>query len=175
MAAAISIDNLSHEFNLGKTAVTALHNINLQIMEGEFVALVGKSGSGKSTLLNIIAGLMKPTAGSVQVKGETISGLNENELCIFRQKHIGFIFQSFNLLGNYTALENIQMPLIFSGMNKREREERARQMLQVVDLSDRMGHKPNELSGGQQQRISIARALVNDPQYHFGGRAYRQP
>jgi putative ABC transport system ATP-binding protein len=118
LATAIRIEEMSHEFNLGKTSVTALRHINLGIAEGEFVALVGKSGSGKSTLLNIIAGLMHPTAGTVDVKGERISEYDENQLCVYRQRHIGFIFQSFNLLGNYTALENIQMPLIFSGLGK---------------------------------------------------------
>lgn len=160
---AIKIENLSHDFNLGKTSVNALNHINLTIMEGEFVALVGKSGSGKSTLLNIIAGLMHPTSGRVNIKGEIISDYDENELCIFRQTNIGFIFQSFNLLNNYSALENVEMPLIFSGMNRKERAERAKEMIQRVDLTDRARHKPNELSGGQQQRVSIARALINNP------------
>ena len=160
---AIKIEDLSHDFNLGKTSVNALYTIDLTIMEGEFVALVGKSGSGKSTLLNIIAGLMHPTSGSVNIKGEVISNYDENELCIFRQANIGFIFQSFNLLNNYSALENVEMPLIFSGLNKKEREARAKEMIQRVDLTDRSGHRPNELSGGQQQRVSIARALINNP------------
>ncbi len=163
LGCAVFVSGLSHDFNLGKASVKALDNVNLEINEGEFVALVGKSGSGKSTLLNIIAGLMHPTKGELNVRGEKISGYNENELCLFRQKNIGFIFQSFNLLNNYTAFENVQMPLVFSGCSKKEREEKARQMIKRVDLLDRAGHKPNELSGGQQQRVSIARALINNP------------
>jgi len=159
----IIVKNLEHDFNLGKVVIPALRGVDFNVYPGEFVALVGKSGSGKSTLLNIMAGLMKASRGDVWVKGEYLNEMDENELCIFRQKHIGFVFQAFNLLNNLTASENVQMPLIFTGMAKEKRAETAENMLETVDLADRISHKPNELSGGQQQRVSVARALVNSP------------
>lgn len=140
-----------------------LFDINLHVNRGEFVALCGSSGSGKSTLLNLLAGLTKPEEGSVMVSGEEISKFNENELCLFRRKHMGFIFQSYNLLPNLTALENVELPLIFAGESVKKRRAKAKEILHRVGLEGRIDHRPNELSGGQQQRVSIARALVNQP------------
>jgi len=160
----IEVRGVVQQFNLGKVLVPALRGVDLDVYAGEFVALVGASGSGKSTLLNIIGGLTPCTAGEVRVQNVLMNNLTENQICLFRRKHIGFIFQSFNLLPNLTALENVEMPLTFAGVAKKERRKRAERMLEIVGLSERMGHKPNELSGGQQQRVSIARALVNNPQ-----------
>lgn len=159
----IEAKNIFHSFNLGKVKVNALNDISFSVPSGDFVALVGKSGSGKSTLLNIIAGLTHPSSGEIIINGENITNYNENQLCIFRQKNIGFIFQSFNLLNIYNAQENVEMPLIFSGVNKKERSQKAKTILETLDMEDRLTHKPNELSGGQQQRVAIARALVNEP------------
>lgn len=154
---------VNHSYGTGKIKVPVLFDINLHIGQGEFVALCGSSGSGKSTLLNLLAGLTKPDEGSVIVSGEEISRYNENELCLFRRKSMGFIFQSYNLLPNLTALENVELPLIFAGEGVRKRREKAKAILERVGLEGRLDHKPNELSGGQQQRVSIARALVNQP------------
>lgn len=161
--AIIEAKNIYHEFIMGHVKVPVLHDINFQIDRGEFVSLCGTSGSGKSTLLNLIAGLMKPTKGDILIEGECITKMNENQLCYFRQKHIGFIFQSYNLMSYLTAQENVELPLIFLGMGKKEREEKAEHTLHLVGLSDRRSHRPTELSGGQQQRVSIARALAADP------------
>lgn len=159
----ISVVNLNHTFKIGKLDVPVLHQINFTIEQGDFVALCGASGSGKSTLLNIIGGLTKPTSGTVVIDGHELTKFNENKLCLFRQKNMGFIFQSYNLLANLTALENVELTLVFAGMNPKKRRAIAMEMLELVGLKDRMKHKPNELSGGQQQRVSIARALVNKP------------
>lgn len=159
----LTVEGVNHSYGSGKLKVPVLHNIHLHINNGEFVALCGTSGSGKSTLLNLLAGLTRPVEGKVFINGEEISSFNENQLCLFRRKCVGFIFQSYNLLPNLTALENVELPLIFSGESKRSRRARAKEILEKVGLAERTHHKPNELSGGQQQRVSIARALVNNP------------
>lgn len=156
--------DLKHAFNLGKIEVPVLFGINLTIRQGEFIALCGSSGSGKSTLLNLIGGLVKPSEGKIHCSGQEITGMSENELSLFRRQKLGFIFQSYNLLHDLTALENVELPLIFAEVSPARRQEMAREALAIVGLTDRMDHKPNELSGGQQQRVSIARALVNRPQ-----------
>ncbi|MFJ9500250.1 ABC transporter ATP-binding protein [Brevibacillus centrosporus] len=162
-AGELTVTGVNHSYGTGKIKVPVLFDINLHISKGEFVALCGSSGSGKSTLLNLLAGLTKPDEGSVMVSGEEISRYSENELCLFRRKSMGFIFQSYNLLPNLTALENVELPLIFAGESVRKRRARAKEILEHVGLTGRLDHKPNELSGGQQQRVSIARALVNQP------------
>ncbi len=162
-AGELTVTGVNHSYGTGKIKVPVLFDINLHISKGEFVALCGSSGSGKSTLLNLLAGLTKPDEGSVMVSGEEISRYSENELCLFRRKSMGFIFQSYNLLPNLTALENVELPLIFAGEGVRKRRARATEILEHVGLTGRLDHKPNELSGGQQQRVSIARALVNQP------------
>ncbi|MFD2370996.1 ABC transporter ATP-binding protein [Brevibacillus sp. GCM10020057] len=159
----LTVTGVNHSYGTGKIKVPVLFDINLHIAQGEFVALCGSSGSGKSTLLNLLAGLTRPDEGSVVVSGEEISRYSENELCLFRRRSMGFIFQSYNLLPNLTALENVELPLIFAGESVRKRRARATEILERVGLAGRLDHKPNELSGGQQQRVSIARALVNEP------------
>lgn len=159
----VEVHHLYHEFIMGKLKVPILHDINFKINQGEFVSLCGSSGSGKSTLLNLIAGLMKPTKGDIFINNSKISVMSEKELCYFRQKNIGFIFQSYNLMSYLTAKENVELPLIFLGMGKKERLLKAEETLEIVGLKDRMDHRPTELSGGQQQRVSIARALAANP------------
>jgi putative ABC transport system ATP-binding protein len=149
---------------LAKTEINILKGINLDIDQGEMVALLGPSGSGKSTFLNVLGGLVPPTSGEVTIRDYCINDMSENELCLFRREHLGFIFQSYNLISTMTAIENVALALTFAGVKKRTRLGRAREALEIVGLADRMSHKPNELSGGQQQRVSIARALVNDPE-----------
>jgi putative ABC transport system ATP-binding protein len=149
---------------LGKTTINILKGINLTIKKGEMVALLGPSGSGKSTFLNVIGGLLPLTSGHVKIKEFNISEMTENELCLFRREHLGFIFQSYNLISTMTALENVALALTFAGVPKEIRTKKAQEALEIVGLLDRMGHKPSELSGGQQQRVSIARALVNHPE-----------
>jgi len=148
---------------MGDTEVPILKGVTLDISEGEFVAIVGESGSGKSTFLNILGGLMSCDKGEMMINNHHIEQMSENGLALFRRDNMGFIFQTYNLLPQLSALENIEMPLIFSGVSKRERRTRAKEMLERVGLGDRMNHKPAELSGGQQQRVSIARALINNP------------
>ncbi|MGE7271077.1 ABC transporter ATP-binding protein [Brevibacillus panacihumi] len=159
----LTVKEVNHSYGTGKIKVPVLFDINLHINQGEFVALCGSSGSGKSTLLNLLAGLTKPEEGKIFVSGEEISRFNENELCLFRRRCMGFIFQSYNLLPNLTALENVELPLIFSGVSGKKRRQKATEILNRVGLEGRIDHRPNELSGGQQQRVSIARALVNQP------------
>jgi len=159
----LTVTDVNHSYGTGKIKVPVLFDINLHVNKGEFVALCGSSGSGKSTLLNLLAGLTKPEEGSVTVSGAEISSYSENELCLFRRKSMGFIFQSYNLLPNLTALENVELPLIFAGEGVKKRREKATEILERVGLEGRIDHRPNELSGGQQQRVSIARALVNQP------------
>lgn len=163
MVEVIKTEDLHHSFNLGKIEVPVLFGIDLTVCEGEFIAMCGSSGSGKSTLLNLIGGLVKPSNGKIYFSGQDITVMNENELSLFRRHNIGFIFQSYNLLPELTALENVEMPLIFAETAPALRKEMALQALDLVGLTDRLDHKPNELSGGQQQRVSIARALVNGP------------
>ena len=152
---------------MGNEKIVALNHVNLEIEKGEICCLFGTSGSGKSTLLNMLAGLEKPTKGTIKVKKIHMERLNESQLAYFRQKYIGFVFQSYNLIPTLTAQENVALPLIFQGISKKERDLRAKKMLEAVGLGKRLKHKPKEMSGGQQQRVSIARAFVNKPQILF--------
>ena len=163
----IQVKNLRKVYKVGNEKVVALDNINLEIEKGEFCCIVGTSGSGKSTLLNQLAGLEKPTKGSVVIKGQNISKMDEKKLAVFRQKNIGFIFQSYNLMPTMTAVENVAFPLMFQGVKKSVREKQAKAILKEMQLKDRMNHKPTELSGGQQQRVGIARAFVGRPDVIF--------
>ncbi len=163
----IKIRNLRKVYKIGTEKVVALDRIDADIHKGEICCVLGTSGSGKSTLLNMLAGLEKPTRGSVTIYGENISRMSEKELAVFRQKHIGFVFQSYNLIGSMTALENVTMPLIFRGVSKRVRVKKAEKMLKYVGLANRTKHKPGEMSGGQQQRVGIARAFVTNPEVVF--------
>lgn len=160
----IEVNHLKKDFHVGDVTVHALKGINLQIREGEFVAIMGTSGSGKSTMLNILGCLDKPTAGDYKLDGISVSDLNRNQLAQLRNSKLGFVFQSYNLLPRTTALENVELPLYYNNQVKsKERRERAINALEAVGLVDRMHHMPNQLSGGQQQRVAIARSLVNDP------------
>ena len=163
----IQVRNLHKVYIMGDERVTALKNINLDIMQGEICCIFGTSGSGKSTLLNQLAGLEKPTAGEVRIGGVPVSRLDENDLAAFRQKHVGFVFQSYNLLPELTAVENVAMPLMFRGLPKEVRELEARKMLCRVGLGNRMNHYPGQMSGGQQQRAGIARAFITRPDVVF--------
>ncbi|MBR4860787.1 MAG: ABC transporter ATP-binding protein [Firmicutes bacterium] len=163
----IQVRNLHKVYIMGDERVTALKNINLDIMQGEICCIFGTSGSGKSTLLNQLAGLEKPTAGEVRIGGVPVSRLDENGLAVFRQKHVGFVFQSYNLLPELTAVENVAMPLMFRGLPKDVRELEARKMLCRVGLGNRMNHYPGQMSGGQQQRAGIARAFITRPDVVF--------
>ena len=167
METIISCQGLKKTYYMGKEHVDALRGINLEVKKGEFIALLGKSGSGKSTLLNMLAGLEPPTDGQVSIKDYPLHTLNETQITNIRKKHVGFIFQSYNLLPTHTALENVMLPLVFNNMKKKERIEKATFILEAVGLGDRLGHKPNQMSGGQQQRVSIARAFVNNPEIVF--------
>ena len=164
---AIQVKNLYKIFRVGNEKVRALNGVDLTIYTGEFCAIVGTSGSGKSTMLNMLAGLEKPTKGEVIVAGEHLEKMNENQLVKFRREHVGFIFQSFNLLGTMNAIENVALPLTFRGVDKKIREAKAVEMLKLVGLPKHMKHRPNEMSGGQQQRVGVARALVLDPEIIF--------
>jgi len=159
----IRTKGLTRSFSMGTTTVKALRGIDLTINRGEYVAIMGPSGSGKSTLMNLIGCLDTPTEGDYELNGTAVANLAEHELARIRNKEIGFVFQSFNLLARATALRNVELPLIYGGISPRERRERAAEALREVDLGDRMEHRPNELSGGQRQRVSIARALVTRP------------
>ncbi|MDD4844174.1 MAG: ABC transporter ATP-binding protein [Anaerotignum sp.] len=152
---------------MGKEQIQAVNGIHLNIQQGEVCCLLGKSGSGKSTLLNLIAGLEKPSSGEIIFNKKHIERMNEDQLADFRQKYVGFVFQSYNLLPTLTAMENVTLPLIFKNVPLKERNERAMEMLKAVGLEDRANHKPQEMSGGQQQRVSIARAFINSPQVVF--------
>ena len=163
----IKVENLRKVYKVGNEKVVALDSVNLEIEKGEFCCIVGTSGSGKSTLLNQLAGLEKPTKGSVFINGENISKMDEKKLAVFRQNNIGFIFQSYNLMPTLTAVENVAFPLMFKGEARKEREKKARKILKEMQMQDRLNHKPTELSGGQQQRVGIARALVGKPSVIF--------
>ncbi len=159
----ISIREITKFYKVGTQIVKALNGIDLDVAKNEFVALMGPSGSGKSTLMNIIGCLDTPTSGSYVLNQKDVSRMLDDELAEIRNKEIGFVFQTFNLLPRYTALENVALPLIYAGMGSKARNERASEVLEQVGLADRMDHRPNELSGGQRQRVAVARALVNKP------------
>ncbi len=159
----ILVDGVHKSYLMGKEAVPALRGVSLAIEQGEFVCLMGPSGSGKTTLLNIIGGLDEASRGHVIVAGQNLVALSEDKLATLRLRQMGFIFQSYNLLANFTAQENVEAPMVLAKVGRRERQERARMLLEKVDLADRSHHYPSELSGGQQQRVAIARALANDP------------
>ena len=160
----IRLENVWKIYMIGEVKVPALRGLNLKIKKGEFVAVQGASGSGKSTALNSIGCLDVPTKGRVYLEGRDISKLDESELAQIRGKKIGFIFQQFNLINTLSALENVTLPMIFQNISKEDRRKKARELLEMVELGDRIYHKPTEMSGGQQQRVAIARALVNDPE-----------
>ncbi|MBS3114552.1 ABC transporter ATP-binding protein [Candidatus Woesearchaeota archaeon] len=160
----IKLENVWKTYKMGDVEVNALQGLNLNINEGEFVAIMGPSGSGKSTAVNMIGCLDVPTKGKITLEQHDISKLSESELAQIRGRKIGFIFQQFNLIPTMTALENVMLPMIFQGLNEEKRTERAIKLLELVELGDRINHKPTELSGGQQQRVAIARALANNPE-----------
>lgn len=164
---AIQIKGLTKIFTLGKEKVYALNGIDLEIYPSEIICLLGTSGSGKSTLLNMMAGLEKPTKGSITIFGERVDNMSERRLAMFRQKYMGFVFQSYNLLPNLTAVDNVSLPLAFAGVRRSVRTKKAKQMLKLCGLSKRMHHKPTQMSGGQQQRVGIARAFVGTPKIVF--------
>ncbi len=163
MKKVIETSKISKVYRMGSEIINALKSIDIEILRGEYVAFMGPSGSGKSTLMNIIGCLDTPTAGNYVLNGNDVSDLTENELAEIRNKEIGFVFQTFNLLPRASALENVAMPLIYAGYNKSDRNDKAYEVLESVGLGSRAKHKPNELSGGQRQRVAIARALVNNP------------
>ncbi|WP_242693391.1 ABC transporter ATP-binding protein [Sabulibacter ruber] len=163
MSTIIKTENISKIYQMGTETIHALRSISIEIKKGEYVAFMGPSGSGKSTLMNIVGCLDTPTAGTYILNGNDVSNMADNELATVRNKEIGFVFQTFNLLPRSSSLENVALPLIYAGYGKAQREERAMEALNSVGLGSRAKHKPNELSGGQRQRVAIARALVNDP------------
>ncbi len=163
MRKVISVDSLRKTYVMGTTKVHALQSITLDILENEYVALMGPSGSGKSTLMNLLGCLDTPTKGNYILNDNEVSKMSDGDLASIRNKEIGFVFQTFNLLPRLTSLENVALPLIYGGVSKKARLEKAQYVLDIVGLGDRVHHRPNELSGGQRQRVAIARALVNDP------------
>ncbi|HEY5687954.1 MAG TPA: ABC transporter ATP-binding protein [Yeosuana sp.] len=163
MSSVIKIRNIIRDFKLGQETVNVLKGIDLDIERGEYVAIMGPSGSGKSTLMNIIGCLDTATAGTYILNGKDVSKMSDDELAEIRNKEIGFVFQTFNLLPRTTALDNVALPMVYAGFSKSERTKRAIQVLNDVGLSDRMDHKPNQLSGGQRQRVAVGRALINNP------------
>lgn len=163
-AIAIRLSDIKKIYKMGGQELAALNGIDLDIKRGEFAALMGPSGSGKSTLMNILGCLDRPTVGSYELEGKEVAHLSDDELAVMRNKHIGFVFQNFNLLSRISSLENVALPLVYAGVGASERRKRAQEVLEAVGLGDRAGHLPNELSGGQRQRVAIARALVNNPE-----------
>lgn len=163
-AIAIRLRDIKKIYKMGGQELAALNGIDLDIKRGEFAALMGPSGSGKSTLMNILGCLDRPTVGSYELEGKEVAHLSDDELAVMRNKHIGFVFQNFNLLSRISSLENVALPLVYAGVGALERRKRAQEVLEAVGLGDRAGHLPNELSGGQRQRVAIARALVNNPE-----------
>jgi putative ABC transport system ATP-binding protein len=164
----IHVENVHKSFLMGKEAVQALRGVDLDVMPGDMVCLMGPSGSGKTTLLNILGGLEEPSRGHVVVDGQNVVALSEDELARLRLRTMGFVFQNYNLLANFTALENVESPMALAGLRGRRRRQKATDLLQLVGLGDRADHYPTELSGGQQQRVAIARALANDPAILIG-------
>src|ERR1044071_7690779 len=162
-ASLISMREIWKTYQMGTEQVHALHGVSFDVQKGEYLAIIGPSGSGKSTLMNLIGCLDTPTKGQYWINGKNVSEMDDDELARIRNKEVGFVFQTFNLLARATSLHNVELPLIYAGMSSTERHEKAKQSLTAVDLADRMTHKPNELSGGQRQRVAIARALVNHP------------
>lgn len=165
--AVITVKDLYKIYRIGDNRVRALNGVSFTIKKGEFCAIVGASGSGKSTLLNMLAGLEKPTKGEIVIAGEHMESKSENQLVKFRREHIGFIFQSFNLMGTMNAVENVALPLTFQGVSRKERMKRAKKMIHLVGLDKYWDHRPNQMSGGQQQRVGVARALVVKPEIIF--------
>lgn len=163
MPLVIKLRGITRNFPLGNEVVKVLKGIDLDIEKGEYVALMGPSGSGKSTLMNLLGCLDTPTSGTYELNGELVSNMSDDQLAEIRNKEIGFVFQTFNLLPRTTALENVALPMIYAGKSKKDRTERAAKVLTDVGLADRMDHKPNQLSGGQRQRVAVGRALVNNP------------
>lgn len=163
----IKTSDLTKYFIVGSEKITALENVNIEIQRGQICCILGTSGSGKSTLLNMLAGLEKPTSGSVKIGKYRIDKFTEEQLAKFRQKFTGFVFQSYNLIPSLTAVENVALPLMFKGIGKEQREKQAMEMLKLVGLENRSNHKPSEMSGGQQQRVGIARAFVGNPAVIF--------
>lgn len=159
----LEIKDIKRDFRLGNEILHVLKGINLTIKKGEYVALMGPSGSGKSTLMNILGCLDTPTSGSYILNGKDVSKMTDNELADIRNREIGFVFQTFNLMPRTTALDNVALPMVYAGFPKEERQKRSKEVLEMVGLSDRIDHKPNQLSGGQRQRVAVARALVNHP------------
>jgi putative ABC transport system ATP-binding protein len=159
----IQMEGITKVYDTGKVKVEALRGISLEVERGEFVAVVGPSGSGKSTLMNLIGCLDTPSAGDYYLRGNPVAGLSREALAEIRNRHVGFVFQNFNLLPQISAYENVEMPLLFGGVSRRERRRRVRALLERVGLADRMEHKPTELSGGEMQRVAVARALAMDP------------
>ena len=163
MEPVIELSDIRKNYFLGKVVIEVLKGLSLSINKNEYVALMGPSGSGKSTLMNIIGCLDTPTHGKYVLAGKSVGGMADNDLADIRNKEIGFVFQQFNLLPRLSALENVALPLVYGGVSKKQRTQRAKEVLEMVNLTDRSSHKPNELSGGQNQRVAIARALVNNP------------
>jgi len=159
----IRAEDLHRNYQMGHTTVHALDGVNLAVHEGEFLTILGPSGSGKSTLLHLVGGLDRPTSGRIWVGDREVTALDENELAAYRRQEVGFVFQSFNLVSTMTALQNVAFPMFFARVPPAKRQERARHLLKLVDLGDRIDHQPTELSGGEQQRVAIARSLANDP------------
>ncbi len=164
----ITVRGLRRQYVMGEVVVKALDGVDLEVNEGEFLCLMGPSGSGKSTLLNLLGGLDSPDEGSIVVNGQEITRLDQNGLSLYRQREIGYIFQSFNLITTMTALQNVEFPMVFAHVSRAERRRRATEALIKVGLGDRMRHRPTELSGGQQQRVAVARGLINDPAILLG-------
>ena len=162
-ASFVETEDLTRVYSSGQIEVVALEDVNLSVKEGKFLGVTGPSGSGKSTLMNLLGGLDTPTSGRIKVEGKFISELNKEELALYRRYQVGMIFQSFNIISSYSALENVAFPLLFAGVGKKERKQRASQMLTKVGLYPRKDHRPPELSAGEQQRVAIARAMINQP------------
>ena len=163
----IEVKNVTKIYKVGTERITALDNVSFTINKGDFCCLLGSSGSGKSTLLNLMAGIEKITKGEILIKGKDVCKMGEHQLAKFRQKYLGFVFQSYNLLPALNAIENVALPMVFKEIKAKERTRRAKEMLIAVGLKERMKHKPNQMSGGQQQRVGIARAFVTDPEIVF--------